>query len=205
MSQPTITPNPPEPAIHRWTREEFYRALETGVLEGRRHELIEGEVVDMPAQKNFHGSALTLTQDQLRGLFGSGYWSRPQLSLDLSPYSVVDPDVAVIAGSSKSCPAENPTTALLVVEVSETTLTHDRTTKASLYARSGIQDYWIVNLVDCQLEVYRTPVADREQPFGFDYADRQILDPDEEVSPLAAPTKKIKVSDLIPDGLLPRP
>ncbi len=190
--------------MHRWTREEFYRALETGVLAERRYELIEGEVVDMPAQKNFHGATVTLVQDTLRDLFGGGYWIRPQLSLDLSPLSVVDPDVAVIVGKAKSCPPANPTTALLVVEVSDTTLSYDRSTKASLYARSGIADYWIVNLVDCHLEVYRTPVAEKQQPFGFEYADHQILDPEDEVSPLAMPTSKVKVADLIPDGLLPK-
>jgi Uma2 family endonuclease len=199
-----LTALPAEPTAHRWTREEFYRALETGVLADRRHELIEGEVVDMPAQKNFHGSVVTLVLDALRIVFGKGYWVRPQLSLDLSPLSVVDPDLAVIVGDAKTCAADNPTTALLVVEVSEK-LTYDRTTKASLYARSGIADYWIVNLVDCQLEVYRTPVAEKSQPFGFEYADRQILDPEDEVSPLALPAVKIKVADLIPDGLLPKP
>src|SRR4051794_35458185 len=96
MNPQTATAPHAEPTAHRWTREEFYRALEAGVLAQKRYELIEGEVVDMPAQKNFHGSGVTLVLDALRAVFGKGYWVRPQLSLDLSPLSVVDPDVAVI-------------------------------------------------------------------------------------------------------------
>src|SRR5262249_25072776 len=80
-----------------------------------------------------------------------------QGSLDLSPWSVPDPDVAVVQGSPRNASPDNPTTALLLVEVSETTLAYDRSTKASLYARAGIADYWIVNLVDRQVGVLRNP------------------------------------------------
>jgi Uma2 family endonuclease len=86
----------------------------------------------------------------------------------------------------------------LIVEVSETTLRYDRYRKASLYARVGIQDYWIVNLVHQQLEVRRRPVPDNSQRYGFAYGDRTILKPNEHVSPLAMPQAKILVADLLP-------
>ncbi len=93
----------------------------------------------------------------------------------------------------------HPTTAVLIVEVSDTTLASDRHRKASLYACVGIADYWIINLVHNQVEVYRNPVADAAQPFGFRYADATILRvATDTVSPLAESTIQIKVSDLLP-------
>jgi Uma2 family endonuclease len=121
------------------------------------------------------------------------------MSLDLSPHSVPDPDLAVVPGTPRSyMTASNPTTALLIVEVSESTLPYDRRAKASLYAAAGIADYWIVNLVQRQLEVHRDPVADTAQPYGFRYASRSILDPADVVAPLAAPQARITVADLLP-------
>lgn len=195
MDTPSNKPRP-----HRWTREQFYQMLDLGWFQDQRVELIDGEVLDMPSQKNYHGAAVTLTMDALRLAFGSGFWVRNQLSLDLSPYSVPDPDLAVVPGSPQgvTAAAPNPTTALLVVEVSDSSLPYDRNYKASLYAAGGIADYWIVNLVQRQLEIYRDPVADSTQLFGFRYNSRTILDPPNKVSPLAAPHAQITVADLLP-------
>jgi Uma2 family endonuclease len=172
---------------------------EAGLFLDCRVELIEGEIVEMPPQKNFHAAAISLTQDALNAAFGPGHWVRVQMSLDLTPLSVPDPDLAVVPGSPRQVKsAQNPTTALLIVEVSETTLRFDRGRKASLYARAGIADYWIVNLVDRQLEVRRNPVSDGNQPYGFRYADEMILSPADFVTPLGAPQARISVVDLLP-------
>jgi Uma2 family endonuclease len=195
--QTSMLPTEPRPRL--WTAEEFYLLLDQGFfLPNNRVELIEGEIIDMPAQKNYHGAALTLTQMALLAIFGEGYWVRPQLSLDLSPISVVDPDIAVIRGDPRTYSQTNPTSALLIVEVSDSTLSYNRNSKASLYARSGVADYWIVNLVDRQLEVYRNPVADPSRLHGFGYSSRTILDPGDVVSPLAVPTAQVAVADLLP-------
>ncbi len=188
-----------EPRPLLWTKEEFYQMLDMGLFLERRVELIEGEIFEMPAQKNFHAVSIALTEDALRAAFGPGYWVRVQMSLDPSPLSVPDPDLAVVLGTPRDhATVHNPTTALLIVEVSESTLSFDRRRKASLYARVGIADYWIVNLVDRQLEVYRTPVADSSQRYGFSYANRTILAAMEFASPLAAPHANILVADLLP-------
>jgi hypothetical protein len=84
------------------------------------------------------------------------------------------------------------------VLVIDTTLRFDRIRKASLYARVGIADYWILNLVDRQLEIRRGPVADNTQDYGFRYADEMILLENESATPLAAPGARIAVSDLLP-------
>ncbi len=189
-----------EPRPHRWTREQFYQMLDLGWFQDQRVELIDGEILDTPSQKNYHGAAITQSMDALRVALGTGFWVRNQLSLDLSPYSVPDPDLAVVPGSPQGVTAAtpNPTTALLVVEVSDSTLSYDRSYKASLYSAAGITDYWIVNPVQRQLEVYRDPVADSTQLFGFRYNSRTILDPPDKVSPLAAPHASITVADLLP-------
>jgi Uma2 family endonuclease len=188
-----------EPKPHVWTKEEYYQMADMGLFLERRVELLEGEILEMPAQKNFHALAISLTHDALRTAFGNGYWIRVQMSLDLSPLSVPDPDVAVVQGNMRDHnTANNPTTALLITEVSETTLWYDRRRKSSLYARAGIMDYWIVNLVDHQLEVYRSPVADTTQRYGFGYADTTILKATDYVTPVAAAHAKIAVADLLP-------
>jgi Uma2 family endonuclease len=187
------------PKRRLWTRREYYRLSALGFFREQRVELIEGVIVQMPAQKNFHALSIKLTDDALEVAFGSGYWVRVQASLDLSPLSVPDPDLAVVKGNPRDHNTpKNPSTALLLVEVSETTLRFDRGVKASLYARAGIADYWIVNLVDQQLEVHRNPVADSSQPFGFGYADVITLTATDYVTPLAAPQARIAVADLLP-------
>ena len=87
---------------------------------------------------------------------------------------------------------------MLIVEVSESTLAFDRRRKASLYARAGIADYWIVNLVDRQLEVRRNPVADLTQFYGAAYADETVLQAADQATPPAAPQARIAVADLLP-------
>ena len=78
------------------------------------------------------------------------------------------------------------------------TLRYDRTRKASLYAKNKIQDYWIVNVKDKRLEVYRRPIKDKSAFCGFSYAEIQILTEEDSVSPLAAANTKIKIADILP-------
>lgn len=182
-----------------WTAKKFYRLVDRNFFLNRRVELIEGVIYEMAAQKNYHAISISLTHDVLRVVFGPACWVRVQMSLDLTPYSVVDPDLAVIAGSLRdNATINNPTSALLIVEVSETTLYQDRRIKGSLYAKAGIQDYWIVNLKRRVLEVRRNPGPDSKARFGASYQQRMILSPNDAVSPLALPQAQIKVADLLP-------
>jgi Uma2 family endonuclease len=188
------------PNRQRWTSEEFYRLLELGMFheQGDRVELVDGEILVMPAQKNVHAFSLDNTHDALELVFDAKFWVRTQMTLDLSPWSVVDPDVAVVPATFRDPTQSNPTTALLVVEVSLTTLPYDQGRKASLYATAGIADYWIVNLVDKQLEVHRSPHPDSTADFGHSYAVVQILKPGDLVTPLAMPGATVPVASLMP-------
>jgi Uma2 family endonuclease len=197
----SLLPSPPaaiDPALRRFTRDEYYQLLDAGLFQEQRVELIDGVIVQMAAQKNLHAAGVTLTADAIRAAFGAGYWVRVQSSLDISPHSVPDPDIAVVKGSPKHCAASNPTSALLVVEVSDSTLRYDSNEKASLYACSGIADYWIVNLVDRWLEIRRDPIPDPSQHFGFAYLNVTCLQPHEFASPLASPGMRLLVDDLLP-------
>jgi Uma2 family endonuclease len=186
-----------EPTPRRWTRSEFQQMADLGWFAGQRVELIEGEVMVLSPQKFPHYATCDRVAETLRRELGAGCWVRIQAPLDLGPSSEPEPDVSVVAGSRDDY-TDHPTTALLIVEVSDTTLANDRGRKASLYARSNIADYWIVNLVDAQLEVRRNPVADSSQPYGFSYADETVLQPSEFVTPLNAPQARIAVADLLP-------
>lgn len=186
-----------KPALHRWTREEYFRLSESGYFDGKRVELIGGRIIDMPSQKNAHVIAVEKAQDQLKKAFGRGYWVRGQASLSLGPRSVPDPDVAVVPGPRRA-DVDYPTTADLVVEVSDSTLWLDRTRKVRIYAEAGIAEYWIVNLVDRRLEVRRDPVDIPTHRPRHHYATVVVLKPGQFVAPLAAPRAKIAVARLLP-------
>ena len=187
------------PKRRRWTSKELYRMLDLGFFQNQRVELIEGEIIEMASQKNLHALGITLGEDALRAAFGPKYWVRVQASLDLTPYSVPDPDLAVIAGPPRQhATVANPTSALLIVEVSETTLRYDRLWKGSLYAMVGIADYWILNLKSRQLEVYRKPIPDPKARYGYAYDDVAYLDEKQRIAPLAKPKVKVRVADMLP-------
>ncbi len=183
----------------RWTKNQFYQMLDMGMFTGRRVELIDGEIIEMATQKNFHALGIKLLDDKLNEIFGPGYWVRVQMTLDLSPYSVLDPDLAVIKGKPRDhARPENPTMALLVVEVSDTTLRYDRKQKLGIYACAGIKDYWILNLVNRELEVYRKPVPDPKGYLGYGYDKVMLLQEKDAIAPLAAPRSRIIVADVMP-------
>jgi Uma2 family endonuclease len=187
-----------DPRTRLWTQDEFHRMAELGFFDGQRAELIEGEVVVLSPQKALHFTATDQAAELLRQSFGAGYHVRMQGPLDFGRHSEPEPDVAVVKGARASYRRRHPRTAVLVVEVSDTTLHSDRTRKAGLYARAGVADYWIINLVDRRLEVYRRPAADPEKPYGHGYRNATVLTAGQTVSPLAAPSIKLAVADLFP-------
>jgi len=179
-----------DPQLKSWTREEYYRMGDAGLFHDQRVELIDGEILTMSPMKAAHAVAIGLVTAAMRAVFGPGYWIRVQLPLVLGTESEPEPDVAVVPGEPRDYP-EHPTTALLLIEISDTTLSFDRGRKCALYAEFCVPEYWIVNLLDRQVEVYRDPV-------DGEYQTRKSFDSDEELSPLAAPAASVPVSDLLP-------
>jgi Uma2 family endonuclease len=186
----------PEPHPYRWTRTQYYQMGE--LLAGKRVELIEGEIIEMSPVYSPHVTGVMLTDEVLRAAFGKGWVIREEKPLSLGADSDPEPDLAVVPGKLRDYKDAHPTTAALVIEVSESTLGYDRNQKASLYAKAGIADYWVVNLVHRQVEVYRRPIADAAAPYGFSYGELSIFKEGDTVAPLAKPKVKIAVADLLP-------
>jgi Uma2 family endonuclease len=178
---------------HRWTRDEYHRMADAGLFQDQRVELIEGEIIDMAPQNGPHFLAVDKTQEALRAVFpAKSFWVRGQGPVALTETSEPEPDVSVAAGPRS---ADHPTTAVLIVEVSDSTLRFDQTTKQNTYARTGIPEYWIVNIPGRRLEVYRNPTG---KGLRARYDAPIVLLPNQTVSPLAAPKYKIRVADLLP-------
>ena len=127
-----------------------------------------------------------------------GWIVRLQSPMALDDESEPEPDLVVVSGSLADYDRAHPDGAALVVEVAESSLAFDREHKASAYARAGIQDYWIVNLVDRVLEVHRDPVADPVAVFGWRYRSITTLGPPAAITPLAFPAGQIRIADLLP-------
>ena len=174
-----------EPTPYQWTREEYYKMGELGFFKQKRVELIEGEVFKMSPIYSPHMTGVTLADDVLREVFGKGWVIRVQGPLSLGTNSDPEPDIAIVAGKARDFKDAHPTTAALIIEIADSSLAYDRNTKASLYAKSGIADYWIVNLRKRQVEVHRRPMADAAAKSGFTYADKMIFTEDQSISPLA--------------------
>ena len=176
----------------RWTRDMYERLVERGGLDGLKVELIRGHVLDkVSPQGSPHSTAIQAVTEALREAFGESVTVRTQLPIRALNESEPEPDVAVVAGSFWNYVREHPSAALLVVGVAQTSLASDQTTKLSVYAESGFPEYWIVNLRDNTLEVYRDPQ-------GETYPTRRVLGVDGGVSPLTRSTVSISVADLLP-------
>ena len=191
----------PIPGHHLWTREKYERATELGLLgPDDRVELIEGEIVQKMPQNSPHSTALSLTLEALRVAFPVGFVVRPQLPLNVGTLSQPEPDLAVVVGSARDYGSAQPNAenAVLVVEISDSTLLPDQTTKAALYARAGIGEYWIVNLPERLLEVYRQPAFIEEALLGHGFQNVTRLLESDRITPLAAQSPVIAVADLLP-------
>ena len=187
------------PKPHQWTRSEYVKMFDAGVFEPEdRLELIEGKILAISPQNCLHATEVTLVQETLSDIFRSSSTIRVQLPMDVNEISQPEPDIAVVEGKARDYLNHHPMTALLIVEVSDTTLDYDRETKSSLYAKVGIEDYWILNLADRQLEVYRRPASMANQPFGFGYKQINYYTDEDSISPLAHPESSIDVADFLP-------
>lgn len=142
-----------------------------------------------------HANGVERTDTAVRHAFGAGWRFRIQLPLVLNLYIDPVPDVAVVAGILVGNP-DHPSSAALVVEVSDSTFSTDTTEKAERHATASIGDYWVLDLNNRQLLVFRNPSPIPDG--GAAYRDKSTLGPADTISPLAAPASTIRVADLLP-------
>lgn len=181
-----------EPVTRRWTVEEYYRAAAAGVFgPEERLELVDGEIYRMSPQHGPHATACQLTEDALSRIFRRGYVVRGQKPLSLGASSEPEPDVCVVTGRVRDFARSHPTTALLVVEVADSTVQFDLGLKAATYARAGIAEYWVIVIPQRMLVLHRDPRSGQ-------YGSITHHGESDTVFPLAAPTAAIRVADLLP-------
>lgn len=187
-------------ALPLYSVEDYFGLVDVGKLDAdAKVELLEGVIVEMPGQTPRHSAAVSLVRAELARIFTSEI--RSQSPFIAGEHSSPEPDVMVLPGTAQDYFHQHPSEALIVVEVSFSSLPMDRLTKSRIYAGAGVHEYWIVNLVDDVLEVYRSPDRD-----GRIYGEHLTFGPGATVSPLAAPTGTIAVADLLPpraDLLMP--
>lgn len=182
-----------------WTRVEYDRLIELGAFRPGEHlELVGGALLVREPQGGPHFTAIGLIEDVLSRAFGAGWTVRAQGPIALDEDSEPEPDIAVVPGTRRDHSRAHPSHPVLIVEVADSSLAFDRGDKGSLYARAGIADYWILNLIDRVLEVYREPMAVPQARYGHRYGTTVTLGAREAVSPLAAPGATILVADLLP-------
>ena len=183
----------------RWGRLEYERLVNRAIFQpGERVELVGGQLVVREPQGSPHAVAVRLAEDVIRAAFGSGWEVRGQMPVALDDESEPEPDLAVCAGAARDYLAGHPSQPVLLIEVAEASLAFDREHKGSLYARAQVPDYWIVNLLDRVLEVYRDPAPSAGAPYGWRFSALLRLGAADAVSPLAAPHARIPVAELLP-------
>jgi Uma2 family endonuclease len=180
----------------RFTRSEVDRMLEIGIFDGQRCELIDGELIDKMGQNPPHAYAIRRVFAWLIGLFGPDrlqIQSPVEVKAGDSEWSLPEPDVAVLAAAGVDYGKRFPRgdELLLVVEVADTSLRQDLTTKRDLYARASVAEYWVLDLQSRRLIVHRNPGQG-------EYRETAILNEDEIASCAAHPEQTIAIRDLLP-------
>jgi Uma2 family endonuclease len=179
-----------------WTREDYEGLVETGVFTpADKVELLNGKILTMSPQNVAHATCLRLVNRYLLNTFTDGEIVNVQLPLALDDRSEPEPDIAVVRGEIRDYADHHPTAAdaVLIVEISESSIEFDRKDKLTAYARAGIPEYWIVNLVDNVIERHWSPVGDG-------YEDGQILNATDTIAPVGfdGGAATILVAELLP-------
>ena len=184
----------PAPAASRCTSEEFFELVARGVLApDDRVELLEGVIVAMAPQNPRHATGVHMVHDAVSRAVGTRALVRQQFPLIAGLLSVPEPDVAVVPGSVSDYLDRHPTTALLVVEVADSSIVQDRLTKTAIYAAAGVPEYWVVDLVGDRVEVHRSPI-----PAERRYGETSLVLRGGRLDLVALPGASVAVDDLLP-------
>jgi len=187
-----------EPFTVKITQTEFCQLWDANFFRDQRVQLIGGEILQESPMNAPHATGIRKATRVLEKVFPTGHDVQIQLPLDFTPHSRPHPDVAVVVGTWEDYTERHPTTAVLVVEVSDSTIGEDTSTKMSLYAAAGIADYWVIDVAGCRVLVFRNPKAEAGQPFGHAYSQVSAFSRDQFIIPLAAPDVRVAVADLLP-------
>ncbi len=175
------------------TVEEYHRMGEVGILDpDEQVELIEGQIVKKPVKGKAHSAANKHVEKLLETRLGDQVLVRLQDPIQLSNFSEPEPDIAVVKPNPLFYEDHHPTSdeVYLIIEVADTSLNRDTEIKAKTYAKSGIIDYWVLDVSNRQLYIFREPSQDG-------YQNQMILSDDDVISLLAFPTCSMVVKEML--------
>ncbi len=188
-------PNPTsKPGVRLFTVEEYHQMTEIGVLHpDERVELIEGQIISMAAKGAVHVVTVSLAARLLQQVLGEAVLIRTQDPIWLHSGAEPEPDIAVVQGSLLDYSDHHPTPSetYLIIEVADSTLKFDCETKARSYAQAGIEDYWVLDVNNRQLFVFRQPVAAQ-------YQDLTIYSEVDSLAPLKFPEQIVSIAQMLP-------
>jgi Uma2 family endonuclease len=183
--------------LHRITVDEYERIIASGALEDPgRVELIDGYMVDKLAKNPGHSFSATATHQAFVNRLPARWLARKEEPVRIPAYDEPEPDISIVRGANTDYRSRvpGPADVAMLVEVSDGTLGQDRGVKLAAYAKDGIAVYWIVNLVDRQVEVYTRPTK------AGRYRSRKDYKPGQHVPVVIAgqPLPPIAVDDILP-------
>ena len=192
LERPTAGETTAKRPVKLWTREQYRQLIANGFLQDGKVELINGEIWEKMGQGRRHTLVVTRIFKLLGLIFGFDR-IQSQSSLPVAEYGDPEPDAALLAKNLDQYLETDPTIdeMLLVVEASDSTLSGDLTDKVLQYGSAGIPEYWVVDIPNRLLHVFRLPIE-------TGYAEETVLSIDEEVRPLASLDTAIRVADLLP-------
>lgn len=175
----------------KWTLDEYHRMIDAGILDDRRVELLNGEIVEMPPEGTPHSYYSDEAANYLRSLLGSRARVREAKPITLPNNSEPEPDLSIVEplGAIYLEHHPYPANVFWLIEFSNSSLTKDLEDKSKIYASAGILEYWVVNLRKMQLIVFR-------HPEDGEYSFKQTLTSDF-ISPLAFSDISVSITQLL--------
>jgi Uma2 family endonuclease len=154
-----------------FTIDEYHKLAETGIIKPTdRVELIEGDIITMSPIKSKHAGIVDAIAEFLIHTLYRKATIKIQNPMSIGNNSEPEPDIIIAKHKQDHYRSAHPTPeeVYLLIEVADSSLAYDQSIKAPLYAKAGIPEYWIINIIDEQIEIYR-------EPGDENYASKQIL------------------------------
>jgi Uma2 family endonuclease len=176
---------------YKWSLNRYHQAIDSGIFDDQSVELLQGEIVIMTPEREPHAYYNTETADYLRNLLGEQAKIRDAKPITLPNNSEPEPDIAIVKPLGKTYLKHHPypEDIFWLIEFSQTTLDKDMGVKKTIYAEAGIKEYWLVNLKDLHLKIFRHLINNQ-------YTEELTLKTGT-ISALAFPKIKIEIERLL--------
>jgi Uma2 family endonuclease len=186
MSSVTAAPT------YQWSVEEYQKLGEVGIFhEDDRVELLNGDIVLMAPIGIRHMNAVRRLNNVMARKYGPRCWVDAQNSLMIDTRSMPQPDLLLLRSDLDESQPPTPKDVLLLVEVADSSLLYDMRDKRAAYARTGVTEYWLLDLTGRQLHVFRNPEAQG-------YGGEQVVHAGESIAPLAFPDIPVALNEILP-------